>query len=159
MGILISCLSKQILKYLSNDNNVICDLALQLTIELIIYDFITFSITLLIGSLFNLFFESLIYILFFSLLREYSGGYHATTSYIIKESPIEHINNPLTIEERVSNRKITFIICALYLMIITLGCFIQIYSINEVFTYIFIINALLISIHKNSIYFRRINEI
>ncbi|WP_425351940.1 hypothetical protein [Anaerorhabdus furcosa] len=53
----------------------------------------------------------------------------------------------------------TFIICALYLMIITLGCFIQIYSINEVFTYIFIINALLISIHKNSIYFRRINEI
>ncbi|SJZ34307.1 accessory gene regulator B family protein [Anaerorhabdus furcosa] len=79
MGILISCLSKQILKYLSNDNNVICDLALQLTIELIIYDFITFSITLLIGSLFNLFFESLIYILFFSLLREYSGGYHATT--------------------------------------------------------------------------------
>ena len=55
------------------------DKLILVIIELWIYDFITFSIVFIIGLIFGYAIQTVIYIFFFSWIRQYCGGYHADT--------------------------------------------------------------------------------
>ena len=55
------------------------DKLMLVIIELWIYDLLTFSIVVIMGFIFGCGIQTIIFIIFFSLIRQYSGGYHADT--------------------------------------------------------------------------------
>ena len=55
------------------------DKLMLVIIEMWIYDLLTFSIVFIIGLIFGCTVETIIYIIFFSWIRQYSGGFHADT--------------------------------------------------------------------------------
>ena len=78
----IKQLSLSIYKWLKlSENKHKQEKLLLVIIELCIYDFITFFIVFVAGFLFGYGLETIIFIVFFSWIRQYSGGYHADTHF------------------------------------------------------------------------------
>ena len=77
---IITQLSLNIYKWLNlEEKKQKQDKLMLVIIELWIYDLITFFIALIMGLIFGYFVETIIYLIFFSWIRQYCGGYHADT--------------------------------------------------------------------------------
>ena len=161
MDRIIQELAIKVFNRLNTNNNLTNDRELYIhAIVLIAHEFLNYLIVLVVAVMVNLVIESIIYMVLFSIIRRYTGGFHAKTYlkcmlsyiafyllflefylvvnvryieiililfvisviYIYKTSPVQHVNNPLSIIEKHKYRKISMIVLFVFILLVSSNC-------------------------------------